>query len=262
MLLDHGAHINTPSKSGCALSLAIFGEHQDIVALLLDKGANVDGADGCPTLLERAVFLGCNSTVQLLIDHEARIGARALTDAARFGQTKMIKFLLGRQIDIGGDEEYTTPLHVAAMMGHKASVRLLLFHGSDIDSTPERGSALYVAARWHQVEVMELFILRGADVELAIEDAYSFHEPEVAQRIRQCQQSTLHADWQDEPWTHIFDETCAQTQPQDILTWQWQSSTHRVAMQSQRPILRHIFYHRHDQSQDINEVDRDWLELD
>jgi serine/threonine-protein phosphatase 6 regulatory ankyrin repeat subunit B len=263
VLLDYGAHINTPSKSGCALSLAIFAKHQDIVALLLEKGANVDGADRNLNPLRRAVCSGCNSTVQLLIDHGAHGGgARALNHAALSGQTKMIKFLLGQNIDIGGDEEYTTPLHEAAMMGHRASVRLLLFHGADIDSTYECGSALCVAARWHQVEIMELFILRGADVELAIEDAYSFHEPEVAQRIRQCQQSTFHADWQDEPWTHIFDETGAQTQPQDILTWQWQSSTHRVAMQSQRPILRQVFYHQHDQSQDINEVDRDWLELD
>ncbi|THZ51416.1 hypothetical protein D6C88_09769 [Aureobasidium pullulans] len=262
MLLDHGAHINTPSKSGCALSLAVFGGHQDIVALLLEKGANVDGADGCPTPLERAVFRGCNSTVQLLIDHGARAGARALIDAALLGHTRMIKLLLAQDVDIEGDEEYTTPLHQAAMKGHRESVRLLLYHGADIDSTHEYGSALYVAAIWNEVEMMELLISRGADVELAIENAHSFDEPEVAQRIRQCQQSTFYADWQDEPWTRIFDETWAQTQPQDILTWQWQSSTHRVAMQSQRPILRHIFYHRHDQSQDINEVDRDWLGLD
>ncbi|TIA06829.1 purine and uridine phosphorylase [Aureobasidium pullulans] len=262
MLLDHGAHIDTPSKSGCALSLAVLGEHQDVVALLFERGANVDGADGYPTPLERAVFSGCNSTVQLLIDHKARRGARALTDAAWYGQTKMIKFLLAQNFEIGGDEEYTTPLHEAMMMGHRAIVRLLLYHGADIDSTPECGSALYVAARWHQVEMMELLISRGADVELAIEDAHSFDEPEVAQRIRLCQQSTFYADWQDEPWTHIFDETWAQTQPQDVLTWQWQSSTHRVAMQSQRPILRQVFYFQHEQSQDINEVDRDWLELD
>ncbi|TIA28701.1 purine and uridine phosphorylase [Aureobasidium pullulans] len=262
MLLDHGAHINTPSKSGCALSLAIIGEHQDIVALLLEKGAYVNGSDGYPTPLDCAVFSGCKSTVKLLIDHGARASARALTDAAWSGQTKLIKFLLGQHIDIRGDEEYTTPLHVAAMMGHRASVRLLLFHGADIDGTHEYGSALYAAASWHQVKIMEILISRGADVELAIEDAYSFGEPEVAQRIRQCQQSTFYADWQDEPWTHIFDETCAQTQPQDILTWQWQSSTHRVATQSQYPVLRQVFYHQHDQSQDINEVDRDWLELD
>ncbi|THZ18728.1 purine and uridine phosphorylase, partial [Aureobasidium pullulans] len=218
MLLDHGARVNTPSKSGCALSLAIFGAHQDIVALLLEKGANVDGADGCPTPLERAVFLGCNSTVQLLIDHGARAGARALIDAALFGHTRMIKLLLAQDVDIEGDEEYTTLLHEAAMEGHRASVRLLLYRGTDIDSTRECGSALYIAARWHQVEIMELLISRGADVELAIENAYSFGEPEVAQRIRQCQQSTLYADWQDEPWTHIFDETWARTQPQDILT--------------------------------------------
>ncbi|THY06176.1 purine and uridine phosphorylase [Aureobasidium pullulans] len=262
ILLDHGAHVNTPSKSGCALSLAIFREHQDIVALLLEKGANVDGADGCPTPLERAVFLECNSTVQLLIDHGARASARALTDAAWSGQTKIIKFLLARNAEIGGDEELTTPLHEAAMRGHRANVRLLLYHGASIDSTHECGSALYVAAERHQVEIMELFISRGADVELAVEDAYSFNEPEVAQRIRQCQQSAFYADWQDEPWTHIFDETWAQTQPQDILIWQWQSLTHRVATQSQYPILRQVLYHRHDQSQDINEVDRDWLELD
>ncbi|THZ58378.1 purine and uridine phosphorylase [Aureobasidium pullulans] len=262
MLLDHGAHINTPSKSGCALSLAIIGEHQDIVALLLEKRANVDGADGCPTPLERAVFLGCNSTVQLLIDHGARAGARALIDAALFGHTRMIKLLLAQDVDIEGDEEYTTLFHEAAMEGHRASVRLLLYHGTNIDSTRVCGSALYIAARWHQVEIMELLISRGADVELAIENAYSFGEPEVAQRTRQCQQSTLYADWQDEPWTHIFDETWARTQPQDILTWQWQGSTHRVATQSRYPILRQVFYHQHDQSQDINEVDRDWLELD
>jgi ankyrin repeat protein len=262
MLLDHGAHINTPSKSGCALSLASFGKHRDIVALLLERGTNVDGADGSLNPLLDAVRSGCNSNVQLLIDHGARAGARALIDAALFGHTRMIKLLLAQDVDIEGDEEYTTLLHEAAMEGHRASVRLLLYRGTNIDSTRECGSALYIAARWHQVEIMELLISRGADVELAIENAYSFGEPEVAQRIRQCQQSTLYADWQDEPWTHIFDETWAQTQPQDILTWQWQSPTHRVAMQSQRPILRHIFYHRHDQSQDINEVDRDWLELD
>lgn len=215
-----------------------------------------------PNSLERAVFLGCNSTVQLLIDHGARAGARALIDAALFGHTRMIKLLLAQDVDIEGDEEYTTLLLDAAMMGHRAIVRLLLDHDTNIDSTRECGSALYIATRWHQVEIMELLISRGADVELAIENAYSFGEPEVAQRIRQCQQSTFHADWQDEPWTHIFDETWAQTQPQDISTWQWQSSTHRVATQFQYPILRQVFYHQHDQPQDINEVDRGRLELD
>jgi ankyrin repeat protein len=102
------------------LHRAVALDRKKIVKLLLDKGCDPDirskdEAPGHPgeTALHRAAFWGRLEVAQMLIEHGAKINARAARGV--------------------------TPLHEAARMGHLALAQLLLKHGANPNAKDDEG---------------------------------------------------------------------------------------------------------------------------
>lgn len=102
-------NINYSIKGYTPLHLAAERGYNDIVELLLSKGANVNAKDNITmTPLHRAAIEGHYSTVELLLSKGANINAKT-----RSGYT---------------------PLHFAAKNVHKVVVEMLLTKGADVNA--------------------------------------------------------------------------------------------------------------------------------
>lgn len=108
LLLGRGAPINAQDcHGGSPLHLAVFENHTDIVRLLVLEGACVDIRDGFGTSpLTRAVEGGGDVIVRMLIRVDAHINQR----------------------DTFGD----TPLHKAVFHGSLRTAQLLILEGADV----------------------------------------------------------------------------------------------------------------------------------
>jgi ankyrin repeat protein len=147
-LLDAGA-----AELDSALYSASTQGHTDVVALLLDRGADLHFQDGEP--LMAAARNGHLSTVALLLDRGADVHTqedRPLLKSAQCGRLETVRLLLDR----GADK----PLRSAASKGYLEVVRLLLDRGADVHAGNER--ALQKARRKGHTAVEALLIERGA----------------------------------------------------------------------------------------------------
>ncbi|KAJ7756596.1 ankyrin repeat-containing domain protein [Mycena metata] len=150
--------------------------HEDIVRLLLEKGADVNLRAGrLGSALQVAAYWDHQTLVQLLIDHGADVNCRdrgpfgnALQAAAYDGHEAVVRLL----IDIGADVnleggEYGSALYAAVVQGHEEIVRLLINNGADVNAQGgnfgrEYGSALQVSL-WRE-NIARLLIEKGADL--------------------------------------------------------------------------------------------------
>src|SRR6185503_5154497 len=134
-LLKREANVNAANEEGTTpLFIAAEKGHRDIVALLLDKGADVkqERADSGEPPLFIAAQEGHREIVALLLDHGADVK-----------QTRT--------------ENGATPLLIAAAKGHREIVALLLDHGADVKPTTTNGwTALHVAAIAGNREIVAL----------------------------------------------------------------------------------------------------------
>lgn len=139
-----------------ALVSAAIGGHSDIVALLLEKGAEIGQVD--------------------------TLGNTALHMATYFGHADTVKFLLEKGADVNETNYKTgaTALHIAAENGDADLVALLLEKGADVNSekkkiwvptkTPEAGmtaelaprTPLEAAARYGYTDIAKLLLEKGA----------------------------------------------------------------------------------------------------
>lgn len=148
MLLERGADPNAvlrrSSSPRMAITVAIEGDHQDVVRQLVQAGLDL-----------RDTTLGEQTP---------------LTAASATGNTSIIRLLLaaGESADHGsfGDG---TPLIMAAKKGHVEAVTLLLEAGADPDGVKRGdGSPLIAAAGRGNLDIVKLLIEQGADVNLAV----------------------------------------------------------------------------------------------
>ena len=124
--------------------IAAFAGHADVLSLLLDHGADVDGRGDrlLHTPLHRAAYGRNLEAGQCLIDHGADINARSSLDwtplhcAANYKQVEFIRMLLecGARTDVQTSSRGETPLHEAVGVNCIEAVRLLLEHGADVNS--------------------------------------------------------------------------------------------------------------------------------
>lgn len=173
MLLDRGAD---PNRGRYARPLEAAREHAAVVRLLVDRGADVDlGTPEAP--LAVACSNGAVDVVAVLLERGADVGRaggwgglmeRAVgnPDAA-----KMVDLLLEHGADPnGGEGSKLTPLEVAAgsWAGHTVMERLL-DAGVDVNAGKEMTPLEKAAASTTSVENVKLLLERGADPNLGMQ---------------------------------------------------------------------------------------------
>ena len=150
-----------------ALHYAASGGHEEIVELLLAKGADVDAKDNNG---KTPLDMANGATADLLRTHGGHrglihvavrdgdlAGVQALLDASADASSKLFIANSG----LGKD----TLLHIAARYGYKEIVELLISEGADVNAKDENSwTPLHFAARHGHKEVVELLIAKGADV--------------------------------------------------------------------------------------------------
>lgn len=142
-LNDDDMDVNASDNIGwTALSRASSKGHEEIVKLLLDKGADIEAkvSLGGISALSLACKDGHDSTVMLLLNRNARIdgtdkhGLAPLHYSCHFGRQIVTKLLLDFRANINSIcEKRFTPLHKACDKGYTQCVKELLMHGANTD---------------------------------------------------------------------------------------------------------------------------------
>jgi len=153
LLIAHGANPNALTYNGDCLMVdtplecAADGDSIEVTRLLLDSGADIEGAGVVfywP--LDIAARAGFTDLMRLLIDRGAsieRTGVDGYTDlhmAAFEGQKSSAEVLLscGANVNARGYCDQT-PLHVAAMEGHADIAEVLLSYGAAVNAKDSEG---------------------------------------------------------------------------------------------------------------------------
>ncbi|THW55950.1 hypothetical protein D6D19_10657, partial [Aureobasidium pullulans] len=158
LLLDRGADVNAPG--GCynnALYAASAYGHDEIVQMLLDKGADVNAQGGYyGNVLQAASARGHDKTVQLLLEKGADVNAQggeygnALQAASAYGHDEIM------QTDA---DRIKTPLLLAAELGYRDLTIRCLDVGAEIEATDKSGeTALHYAAQYGQLRIVKILM--------------------------------------------------------------------------------------------------------
>ena len=180
VLLAHGAAVNgrvgairTPLQEACIQENA----NEDIVNLLLEQGADVDGMP--IDRRETPLTLASSSEnklgiVQQLLDAGADVNGGGgdlapLHCAASFGNIEALELLIEAGADVirlSTDDVSagTTPLHCAAYKGGLKSVNTLLVTGADPNISDAEGQTpLHLAAWYSSVQIFNALLDAGCD---------------------------------------------------------------------------------------------------
>ena len=179
LLLERGADINYFGfKRFTALMLAVESGHKAVVSLLLSCGAAINRRNGSETALALAVWGDNEAMVNLLLDKYERLASevpesRAAADvdrqnalfvAARSGKASMVCLLLARgaEIDYLGHLKRTALLQ-AAECGHVSVVAVLLDKKAKIHHVAsQKKTALKLAAQNDHRGVVDVLLKKGA----------------------------------------------------------------------------------------------------
>ncbi|KAH0006078.1 Pfs, NACHT and ankyrin domain protein, partial [Aureobasidium melanogenum] len=159
LLLDRGADVNI--GDGAALYEAVSQGYHKIVQLLLDRGADVNIRDNAA--LREASRLGHETIIQLLLNAGADVNARngdALAKASRYGRYTIVQLLLSRGANVNANDDVA--LDSASYYGHEKTVRLLLDSGANVDA--REGAALRKATDQGRKTTVQLLLERNASL--------------------------------------------------------------------------------------------------
>lgn len=176
------------------LHLAVKRSAHEVIALLLDRGADIDATDGTGAQAVDLAIWSRNTlvpargdfhTARLLLSHGATCD---LTIAAALGDLDRVTALLDqnpaclREVRPNGKRA----LSAAVKFGHREIARLLLERGADPnwpESDAPRGASLHAAARAGDRELVELLLAHGADSNSHVDSAgnavYAARTPEL-----------------------------------------------------------------------------------
>jgi len=172
----------TDEKGNTALIAAAKKGHQEIVTILLEKGADIESRDSKfgATPLIWAAIRGQTDTVKLLLQKGAAIsaveeknGMNAIILAAIKGNNEIIEVLLENGADVSaGDKDGRTPLMWAAHHDHTNTVTFLLDKGADLEAKDSKAgvNALMSAATTNSVETIKVLLDHGAEIDARADD--------------------------------------------------------------------------------------------
>jgi ankyrin repeat protein len=127
VLLQHKADPNAPFKDGALPLTSAFRSDRavDLVRVLLDAGADVNGKDPWTTPIYPAIS---------------------------FGRTEAVRMMIERGADLNVRDNYgNTPLHVAVLNGYQAVVDMLVAAKADVNAQNQIGySPLDIASKGEQ----------------------------------------------------------------------------------------------------------------
>ncbi|XP_046405893.1 uncharacterized protein LOC124170897 isoform X3 [Ischnura elegans] len=171
----------TDSNHDTALTLACAGGHDELVELLLSRGADIEHRDKkgfTPLIL--AATAGHEKVVDALLKHGADIEAQSertkdtpLSLACSGGRFEVVDLLLNR----GANKEHRnvsdyTPLSLAASGGYINIIKMLLAHGAEINSRTGSKlgiSPLMLASMNGHTASVKLLLDMGSDINAQIE---------------------------------------------------------------------------------------------
>lgn len=177
MLIDQGAHVDATGGKNDATPLVAAAAcgYQDLVVLLLDKGARIDGdGDNQGRALHAAAWHGHAGIVRLLLDKGANINATSgkrrspLAAAITVGHVQVVRIILDWNPNIFHEQEGQLHLLRAILHERAEILQLMLENKVNISECDERmGNALHLACRGRSHEyhdMAKLLIRYGADV--------------------------------------------------------------------------------------------------
>jgi ankyrin repeat protein len=173
----------TDDDGRTALHWAAIDGHNEVVALLLDKGAQAgNGDDNDSTPLMLAAYRGHLGVVQLIVQHTggqgldatSAGGRTALHLAVQGGHEAVVTFLLNQGAHAINPHRFgMTPFMSAAAGGHVGMAQLFLElqGGQGLDRRDNQGNtALHWAARGGHAEAAAWLLRSGAGVSIRDED--------------------------------------------------------------------------------------------
>ncbi|CAH0032937.1 unnamed protein product [Clonostachys rhizophaga] len=179
-LIDYGADIDSYSEAheGTPLCAAVCANRNEIVQLLLQNGANVNGTElSYGFALHQAAMGGQVTILQQLLDQGADVNVTGYNDnrtalqAAVFhGRHDAVLQLLqhGAKVNETGNQFDGPALTIAAAEGYSEIVHQLLEYDADMNAIDgSEGTALQAAASHGRSEIVQLLLNRAADVSLA-----------------------------------------------------------------------------------------------
>ena len=157
----------------------------ELIMQALNDGANVnaiwDTGETENTPLHMAAFQGNNEIVELLIAKGANLeakdrpnGGTPLFDAAQYGRKEVTELLIAKGADVNPKRSRMgTPLHGAVRYEHKKIVELLITNGADVNAKYVDGTTpLDLAIKRKKIEIANLLRKHGGKTreELKAED--------------------------------------------------------------------------------------------
>ncbi|KAJ8111020.1 hypothetical protein OPT61_g6283 [Boeremia exigua] len=175
LLLHHGADINADGRDyPSALIMAMGMEKETVVQLFLESGANVNATHDAEfgTALQVASYLGDQDLVRLLICRGAEIN----TETGKYGNPLQAAVVNGGEalfdqlLELGADVnlqggKYGSPLQAACAKQEKAIFQKLLDNNANVNAQGGKfGSALQAACAKDKEEMVKELLDKGADV--------------------------------------------------------------------------------------------------
>jgi ankyrin repeat protein len=217
-LLSKGADPNTTNDFGVTvLNVAASNGNIEIAKMLLDKGADIDGADvvlGWRPLMS-AAEAGQDEMVKFLlgrgapIDGEDSVGYTALIYTASAGHTETAKLLIDAGADVNHISGGYSPLISAAKESHPQTVMVLLENNADPDARMESGETpLMLAVQKGDPEIAKALLDYGADVSIrdnkgrtALEWAEFEQHKDIGKLIKEAEKANINGNWEG-IWTN------------------------------------------------------------